>query len=528
MPRIVNLLRIDGHLKPPSPEAVRLEFCLVGLIGVVSLCWGLALNGGFQGYDDLHYVQAAQNWLQNGPSLPTEHWAGRLPFVLLLVVSMKLFGVNSAALIVVNSLLLLIVIGTTWWIARLKFDSRSAIFAALLAGATPLFFRLPQTFYPEALEVALFGLEFGLVIIALRSPSLQRATAILVGAGLLGGVALILRATSAVIPIALALFIFLEVKRLRTALALILPLAGGYLAPLVAEASYYYFMTGDPLYRYVVDSKDGVVNAEMVGETVITRDALFNLHLAKLWSTWAPAVVKIHWTVNHLVNLFCTPSLLLTPYFGLAGAISALRSEKVKNFALLAIFMLGLQYILFTFIFVLSPTPRYYATSVLLFCILGGGFLSKVSFLARNALLFTQLLIAGMVGLTQISPQSVVNALVIYREKVSPVYISSAIADAAYLAFVRDHSLAESVRVGFPPIDGFTLIGWDGWPRGSLNHVCENGMLQWKVVDTTSNPSVVWRVMNANFPRLAAALPDRIASYIRRDPENAALAQRRC
>jgi 4-amino-4-deoxy-L-arabinose transferase-like glycosyltransferase len=148
-----------------------LEFCLVGLIGVVSLCWGLALNGGFQGYDDLHYLQAAQNWLQNGPSLPTEHWAGRLPFVLLLVVGMKLFGVNSSALIVVNSLLLLIVIGTTWWIARLKFDSRSAIFAALLAGATPLFFRLPQTFYPEALEVALFGLEFGLVIIALRSPS---------------------------------------------------------------------------------------------------------------------------------------------------------------------------------------------------------------------------------------------------------------------------------------------------------------------------------------------------------------------
>src|SRR5260370_42347763 len=108
-------------MKPPSPEAIRLEFCLVGLIGVVSLCWGLALNGGFQGYDDLHYVQAAQNWLQNGPSLPTEHWSGRLPFVLLLVVSMKLLGVNSAALIVVNSLLLLIVIGTAWLIARLKF-----------------------------------------------------------------------------------------------------------------------------------------------------------------------------------------------------------------------------------------------------------------------------------------------------------------------------------------------------------------------------------------------------------------------
>src|SRR5260370_17687719 len=118
-------------MKPPSPEAIRLEFCLVGLIGVVSLCWGLAVNGGFQGYDDLHYVQAAQNWLQNGPSLPTEHWSGRLPFVLLLVVTMKLLGVNSPALIVVIRLLFLVVIVTPLFIARLKFDSRPPIFPPL-------------------------------------------------------------------------------------------------------------------------------------------------------------------------------------------------------------------------------------------------------------------------------------------------------------------------------------------------------------------------------------------------------------
>jgi 4-amino-4-deoxy-L-arabinose transferase-like glycosyltransferase len=520
----------EGIMKPPSPDTVRLELPLIGLIGAVSLCWGLSINGGFQGYDDLHYVQAAQNWLHNGPSLPTDHWSGRLPYVLLLVISIKLFGVNSAALVAVNSLLLLIIIGTSWWIARLKFDSRSALFAAILAGATPLFFRLPQTFYPEALEVALFGLELGLVIIAMRSSTARRAAAILVGAGLLGGIALVLRATSAVVPIALACFILLEVgRRPQSALILISSLAAGYVLPLLAEALYYYLLVGQPFYRYAVDSKDGVVNAEMVGENIITRDALLNLRLAKLWSVWAPAVVRIHWTVNHLVNLFVTPSLLLTPYFGLAGIICAFRYEKARNFAIFAFILLGLQYILFTFVFVLSPTPRYYATSVLLFCIVGGFLLSKLSFsILGFGLLTIQVMIAAMVGLTQISPRVVVEALESSSQKVSPIYISSQIADAAYLALMRDRRLAESVRVGFPPIDGFSLIGWDGWPRDTLKHTCKDGSLQWKVVDTTSNPSVLWRVINANFPRLSSALPDRIASYLRRDAESTALAQRRC
>jgi hypothetical protein len=227
--------------------------------------------------------------------------------------------------------------------------------------------------------------------------------------------------------------------------------------------------------------------------------------------------------------LFVTPSLLLTPYFGLAGIICALRYEKARNFAIFAFILLGLQYILFTFVFVLSPTPRYYATSVLLFCIVGGFFLSKVSFsILRFGLLTIQVMIAAMVGLTQISPRVVVEALESSSQKVSPIYISSQIADAAYLALMRDRRLAESVRVGFPPIDGFTLIGWDGWARDTLKHTCEDGALQWKVVDTTSNPSVLWRVINANFPRLALALPDRIASYLRRDAESTALAQRRC
>ncbi len=107
-------------VKLRSSSTMRLEVFVVGLTAIVSLGWGLSISGGFQGWDDLHYVQAAQNWLHNGPSLPTEHWSGRLPYVLLLTMSMLVFGANSvAALIVPNSLLFLVVLGTSWWIARL-------------------------------------------------------------------------------------------------------------------------------------------------------------------------------------------------------------------------------------------------------------------------------------------------------------------------------------------------------------------------------------------------------------------------
>jgi 4-amino-4-deoxy-L-arabinose transferase-like glycosyltransferase len=513
----------------PISGTIRLEFGLLGLVAFVSLCWALVTGGGFQGWDDLHYVQAAENWLYNGPALPTDHWGGRLPYVLLLAVGMMLFGANSAALVVPNSILFLIVIGTSWWIARLKFGPRSAVFAAILAATTPQFFRFPQTFYPEAFETAACGLEIALVIIAIRSPTSGKGMAILFAAGLVGGTALVLRATSAVVPLALALFILLEAgRRLQLALIFICSLAAGYIIPLLTEALYYFILTGDPFYRYVVDSKDGVVNEEMVGETILIRDALFNLRLEKLWSDWAPSAFKTHWAISHLVNLFTTPSLLLTPYFGLAGIICGLRIEHARNFALFVLFMLGLQYALYTFVFILSPTPRYYAITVLLFCTFGGLFLSNLSFSIRTGLLIIQVVIAGMIGLTQISPQAVVKALVIYSQEVSPIYISSQTADAAYLALSRDRRLAETVRVGFPPIGGLAQIGWDGWPEDTLKRTCDDGTLEWDVMKTSSNPSILWRVINAIYPKATSALPGRIVSYLRRDVENTVLAQRRC
>jgi 4-amino-4-deoxy-L-arabinose transferase-like glycosyltransferase len=525
---IIGARASSGPAKLLRWNAAKVEFPMVGAIAVATICWALALNGGFQGYDDLHYVEAAENWLRDGASLPTDHWSGRLPYVLLLALSIKLLGLSSSALVVVNSALLVALIFATAWLGRLVLDSRGAMLACGLLASTPLFFRAPQTFYPEALETALFAVGFGLTIVAIRKEIVSRSIILLFFAGLLGGTALVLRATSAVIPIALSFFILIEVRRIRTSVIFILALAVGYCLPLLAEGLFYYAMTGNPIYRYLVDSNDAVVNPEMVGETVLTRDALLNFHLAKLWSTWAPAVVRIHWSINHLVNLFATPSLLLVPYLGVVGIASALFRRGGRSIALTAIFILASQYLLYTFVFALSPTPRYYATSVLLFCILGGAFLARVPRLLRSILIITQLLVAAMVGLTQISPKAIVEALTVDYKEVSPIYISPAIADAAYLAFQRDRELARAVRIGFPPVGGAALIAWDGWPRDTLKRTCEDGSVQWEVIDQSSNPSLLWKALNGILPSLATKLPERVSGYLRRDVENTALARRRC
>jgi hypothetical protein len=91
-----------------------------------------------------------------------------------------------------------------------------------------------------------------------------------------------------------------------------------------------------------------------------------------------------------------------------------------------------------------------------------------------------------------------------------------------------DRELAEAIRVGFPPPGGFALIGWDGWPRDTLKRTCDDGKPQWDVRETATNPSIPWRVINAIYPEAASKLPNRVVSYLRRDVENAELAQRRC
>jgi hypothetical protein len=118
---------------------------------------------GFQGWDDFEYLRAAERWLAEGAHAGANHWANRLPYVLAFAGAFKLFGVSEAALIALHTVLFAAVALVAWGLARTAFGhdrcgERAALLSLGAVLATPLFFRLPTTFYPEGLELALAGL----------------------------------------------------------------------------------------------------------------------------------------------------------------------------------------------------------------------------------------------------------------------------------------------------------------------------------------------------------------------------------
>lgn len=86
---------VGGRLLPRAPI----------LLIVASVCMSLALPTGFAGWDDLHYLQAARRWIAEGAHVPANHWATRLPYVLAIAPSLRLFGLSVFALTVPNTIL---------------------------------------------------------------------------------------------------------------------------------------------------------------------------------------------------------------------------------------------------------------------------------------------------------------------------------------------------------------------------------------------------------------------------------------
>src|ERR1700712_5203061 len=104
---------------------------------VVSVCISLALPVGFSGWDDLHYVEAAQRWLDTGVKVPTNHWGTRLPYVATIAASIGLFRLSSLSLAVPNPILFVVILLLLWHIARQVFDAPAAFCSALVAATTP-------------------------------------------------------------------------------------------------------------------------------------------------------------------------------------------------------------------------------------------------------------------------------------------------------------------------------------------------------------------------------------------------------
>ena len=158
------------------------------IVTAFGLCWSLSIDGGFQGFDDLHYLEAAQHWLQFGPYFPQDHWASRLPLVLSFTAGLAIWGPNSTALIVPSVIFYLIVVFCCWNLGRLICGPQKAIsFILILRHA----YGVPYStsFYPEGLEAASALSMITLALYGMWEREGFVRDVMLVGAGVCGGLA---------------------------------------------------------------------------------------------------------------------------------------------------------------------------------------------------------------------------------------------------------------------------------------------------------------------------------------------------
>lgn len=497
------------------------------VIIAVAVVLAIAFGSGFVGWDDLHYLKGALRWLNEGTYIPTDHWEARLPYIISLSGGIAIFGPSSVALIVPNTLFFIVTLFLCWRIGLWALCRRGALLSLIIAATTPLFFRYPTTFYPESLETALTAAMIGLALTAVWNPQdHNRRTALLFAAGLFGGTAILVRETALAVPISVSLVLMWENRRSPwRGMRDIAWMTLGSTVPVACECFYFAVVTGNPLYRFVVDSHHVLIpSAVMTGNVFKGDSPLFNWKLGPLWNV--EALFHLHWTVNPLINLFTRPVLLLQPWLGVAGAIHAWRLDgRLRTLSMLALGMLLLQYLINTFVLVLAPNPRYFADSVFVLCLTAGSILTHIRPGVRIMLLSAVLLSSATIATARLIPQSVIVSLNGFLTKEPVVYVSQQVADTAFLAALTNPALGK-LRTGPVPVGGAAAIGWIGTDKDVLEH-CETGAPRWEVIDTGVNVhSLPWNLLNRW--GLLGIIPASLADYLSRDKQAMTLARRRC
>ena len=264
------------------PNLAALGLCILGIILA-----NIYAPIGFRGYDDLHYLEAAQGWVANGATAPENHWAARLPYVLALAASIKLFGISALALMIPNAAMFLVILVCGFLVTRKAAGAAQANWTIVALATTPFFFRMPTSYYPESMEVALSACTILLALTALWSSarSANRALLLLI-AGLVGGIAILVRETAIALPASFACLLLIRQRHnLRYALADILILGAGYAAALIVEAIFYYFVTVTFLQVHRRQPPHPYSQPGSGGHVFTGGSPFFNWHLAALWNT---------------------------------------------------------------------------------------------------------------------------------------------------------------------------------------------------------------------------------------------------
>lgn len=501
-------------------------WCLVCVPLALSLIVALlAIPAGFSGADDLHYVTAALRWLREGPVPGENHWETRLPYVGLLAGAFAIGGVSETTLFWVHSLVFVLALVLTVGIAREAFSARVALLAAWVFAFTPLFGQMPGAFGADGLEAVCGAASVLLCILHVRSDRVRPV--LLLGAGMLGGLAIVVRQTAIAIPAALCLsFLMLDgnwARRLRE----IALLAVGHSLPLAGDILFNFVMTGELLYRLRVDlSHVRIPSAHMQGNVFIETSPLFNWQLAARWKV--PSLIETHWALEPIVRLFSSPALLLQPLLGLVGTIRALRWRGAPRLlAALVLAGFALQYVLNTLVLVIAPSVRYFITCLLLLCPLAAFLLDRLGGWRSHAALAFAIVVPGIL-ITSTTPTTgpVTRNIAAWIDGSEPVHATNNAKSRMALMRLERPEIDRALLEGEPPVGG--LMIWDPFtmPEARLADTCPDGSLVWQPVAAVQPRSLIWQaIMGLGLDGL---LPQTVRVFLRQDNVRAALLRRRC
>lgn len=237
-----------------------------------------------------------------------------------------------------------------------------------------------------------------------------------------------------------------------------------------------------------------------------------------------------------------SPGLLLTPWFALVGGVLAWRAGgAARRFAVLAGLVLGLHYLLNTFVLVIAPNTRYFGVALLLLCQLAGYALAALPWRIAVAAIVVLFVVPTLaVGILQPRPGSAVEGLdrLLPAAGAEIVHLPPSIATAAALRLRNDPALMARTALGLVPPGALTVGGRYGWPErwpegrseggpeGGSEARCPNGTAAWERLVTVTAANPVWAAIEA--VGLTPLVPLRLVPTLRLDGEALHLLRRGC
>ncbi len=350
------------------------------------------------GGDDSHYLDAARCWVSHGlPCAPTSHWWTRWPIVAPMAGAIALFGEGRASVGAGAFLYWSAAIALTGWIGALWFGRRTGLVAAAMLAVTPVFTAAalqPNADNPE--------LAFQLAALAAATLAFRhwgRAWAVV--AGVLAGIAMQTRDTSALFAIAAALAWLALPKERR---GVLLWAVAGFLAAMLGEALAYWLATGDPLLRYELAMRHATVPSDALAASVDTSARPF-LNPAYIAGWKRDMGIHVAWPIDPWLNLLASPKVLQA--FLAAALLGGLYWKYVARSDRRSLLLLGgcaaLIALLLVYGLAVDPKPRMFL-ALIAACALAAGVFADAAF--RNGQRLFPLFVLGgcaLIGLRILS-----------------------------------------------------------------------------------------------------------------------------